>query len=165
LPIPDDLSHDNIAVLHDGWAALMISAVAKVDFLPASLIKYRQHSRQQLGVSSSLNTTAARQTVPRMAAFSSSLRRKNNFAAEIHYLETINERLLANSGKFACAEALATLRNRIKHLRARAKMSERRLTRVALVLKELLSLRYHRYSNGLASALKDIWLADLNEKG
>jgi hypothetical protein len=37
-------------------------------------------------------------------------------------------------------------------------MPERRLRRIAPVLRELVARRYHLYSNGLASAAKDFWL-------
>src|ERR1044072_5987236 len=50
LPIPNDLVHDGIPVLHDWWAALLVAAVAKISFIPELLFKYRQHSSQQMGV-------------------------------------------------------------------------------------------------------------------
>ncbi len=44
LEIPGDL-----ALIHDGWIALMIASVAEVSFIEEPLVKYRQHSRQQIG--------------------------------------------------------------------------------------------------------------------
>src|SRR5215207_2575561 len=44
LPIPD-----GIAMIHDGWIALTIAAVADVVALDEPLIKYRQHAQQQIG--------------------------------------------------------------------------------------------------------------------
>nr|MDQ3805842.1 glycosyltransferase family 2 protein [Acidobacteriota bacterium] len=44
LDIPDDL-----ALIHDGWIALMVAAVSDVDFIAEPLIQYRQHPRQQVG--------------------------------------------------------------------------------------------------------------------
>jgi glycosyltransferase involved in cell wall biosynthesis len=46
LPIPDET-----ILQHDAWIALIVSAVAPVFFLNEPLIKYRQHSGQQIGVS------------------------------------------------------------------------------------------------------------------
>src|SRR5713226_4630929 len=46
LPIPDDT-----ILQHDGWIALIIAAVSSVLFLDEPLIKYRQHPKQQIGVS------------------------------------------------------------------------------------------------------------------
>src|SRR5439155_9476773 len=44
LPIPPGQP-----LIHDGWIALLIAAVAGVDFLPDPLICYRRHSMQQMG--------------------------------------------------------------------------------------------------------------------
>ena len=44
LPIPD-----GIAMIHDGWIALTIAAVADVVALDEPLIQYRQHEQQQIG--------------------------------------------------------------------------------------------------------------------
>ena len=44
LPVPD-----GIAMIHDGWIALAIAAVADVLAIDEPLIKYRQHGRQQIG--------------------------------------------------------------------------------------------------------------------
>ena len=44
LPIPD-----GIAMIHDGWIALTIAAVAGVVAIDEPLIQYRQHERQQIG--------------------------------------------------------------------------------------------------------------------
>ena len=45
LPIPTD-----IGAIHDGWIGAMIAAVAEVDFIDDTLIKYRQHQQQQIGL-------------------------------------------------------------------------------------------------------------------
>jgi glycosyltransferase involved in cell wall biosynthesis len=44
LPIPAD-----IAMIHNGWIALMISTVARVHFIDEPLMLYRQHGAQQIG--------------------------------------------------------------------------------------------------------------------
>lgn len=151
LPIPNDLVHDGIPVLHDWWAALLVAAIAGISFIPESLFKYRQHSAQQMGVISRRDD----QSEQWAARLSGSARRKNTFAAEIHYLRTIFERLSAYQRP---TNVLCDLEARIKHLETRAAMPEGRTQRVAPVLRELLGRRYHLYSNGLASAAKDFWL-------
>lgn len=154
LPIPNDLVHDGIPVLHDWWAALLVAAVAEISFIPGLLFKYRQHSAQQMGVVSRRDD----QSEQGIARFSSSVRRKNIFSAEIHYLRTILERLSAIQRPSARANVLSGLEARLKHLETRAAMPEGRTQRVAPVLRELFARRYHLYSNGLASAAKDFWL-------
>jgi glycosyltransferase involved in cell wall biosynthesis len=137
LPIPNELVHDGIPVLHDWWAALLVAAVAKVSFIPELLFKYRQHSTQQMGV-----------TVPPPAA----AQHGNRFSAEIDYLRAIIERLQALPFR---ADVLSDLEARLKHLETRATMPRGRARRVAPVLRELIARRYHLYSNGLGSAAKD----------
>jgi glycosyltransferase involved in cell wall biosynthesis len=154
LPIPNDLVHDGIPVLHDWWAALLVAAVAEISFVPELLFKYRQHSRQQMGVVSGLDAEGEQWA----ARISGSARRKNTFSAEIHYIRTILERLFAVRGLPVRASVLSGLEARLKHLETRAAMPEGRIGRVAPVLRELLERRYHLYSNGLASAAKDLWL-------
>ena len=55
LPIPD-----GIAMIHDGWIALTIAAVADVVMIEEPLIKYRQHGQQQIGAPSAGSTTQSR---------------------------------------------------------------------------------------------------------
>jgi len=154
LPIPNDVIHDGIPVLHDWWAALLVAAVAEISFVPELLFKYRQHSRQQMGVVSGRDEHSEQRAV----RLSDSVRRKNTFAAEIHYLRTIFERLSAIQKFPVRANVLAGVEARLKHLETRAAMPEGRTRRIAPVLRELLGRRYHLYSNGLASAAKDFWL-------
>jgi glycosyltransferase involved in cell wall biosynthesis len=150
LPFPDDLIHDGIPVLHDWWMALLIAAVSEMSFVPEPLFKYRQHSGQQMGVMS--------EHAQGSTSFGAAVRRRNTFSAELEYIRTILERLSAVTGFAVRANVLADLEARLTHLETRAAMPERRSRRIAPVLRELFARRYHRYSNGLASAARDFWL-------
>ena len=150
LPFPDDLIHDGIPVLHDWWMALLIAATSEVGFVSEWLFKYRQHSSQQMGV---MSEHAEGSTSLRAA-----VRRRNTFSAEVDYVRAILERLSVVTGFPVRANVLPDLEARLTHLQTRAALPERRSQRIAPVLRELLARRYHRYSNGLASAAKDFWL-------
>ena len=157
LPFPVDLMHDGWKVIHDGWIALLAAAVSKLIFVAEPLIKYRQHSHQQLGVLSAIadsNVPPPRFTIDGALA---SARRQNTFSPEIHFLKTIEGRLAANDTKYSSEAARAELKTRIDHLETRADMSRSFANRVPTVLRELLTFRYHRYSNGWSSAAKDLW--------
>ena len=151
LPIPNDLVHDGIPVLHDWWAALLVTAVAKVDFISEPLFKYRQHPTQQLGIMSKYEGNDE----PLTTRIRSSASRRNTFSTEIKYLRAIRERL---SSVKAVRVPLSDLEARLTHFETRAAMPEPRLQRIAPVLRELLARRYHTYSNGLVSAVKDFWI-------
>ena len=141
LDIPEDL-----ALIHDGWIALLVSAVSAADFVEEPLIDYRQHARQQVGVA---EKPAGESGVAAAA------RRVNTYGELIRTAERARARLAAWGGREAL-RSVAQLDARLKHLRARAGLPASALGRVPPVLRELLTLRYHRYSAGARSALKDL---------
>ena len=144
LPIPDD-----IAMIHDGWIALTIAAVAPVVIIDEPLIKYRQHERQQIGA-------PARTQHHEPQSIETALRRRNNTADLHNILTTLAERLSANAHLYDTHNALSFVSDYSFHLTVRANLPQRRLNRVPSILRELLSLRYHEYANGFKSAAKDL---------
>lgn len=148
LPIPDE-----IAMIHDGWIALTIAAVADVVAIDEPLIHYRQHAQQQIGA------PAPREIAPElrgMHAIETAFRRRNT-SADLHkILETLEARLLAQANDFDTRKALSFVSDYAFHLNVRASLPQRRLNRVPRILRELLSLRYHEYANGFKSAAKDL---------
>ena len=148
LPIPDE-----IAMIHDGWIALTIAAVADVVALDDPLIQYRQHAQQQIGA------PARKETAPELRGIQSieTAFRRRNSSTELHkILETLEARLLAHSSDFDTRKALSFVSDYAFHLNVRANLPQRRLNRVPSILRELLSLRYHEYANGFKSAAKDL---------
>ena len=148
LPIPD-----GIAMIHDGWIALTIAAVAGVVAIEEPLIKYRQHGKQQIGAPARPESTAQSRGVQ---AFETAFRRQNS-SADLHkILETLEERLLAQKNTYDTRKALAFVSDYAFHLNVRANLPQRRLNRLPRILRELLTLRYHEYANGFKSAAKDL---------
>ena len=144
LPIPD-----GIAMIHDGWIALNVAAVAEVVMIEEALIKYRQHARQQIGAPNKTET----ETEPSlMEAF----RRQNSTAELYEILETLEKRLVAQSASYDTHNALAFVGDYSFHLNARANLPQNRLNRLPTILRELLTRRYHEYANGFKSAAKDL---------
>jgi glycosyltransferase involved in cell wall biosynthesis len=144
LPIPT-----NIQMIHDGWIALTVAAVADVVALDEPLIKYRQHERQQVGAPTRLPKAPPTTTAE---AF-----KRRNSSTELHtILETLEQRLLDHRNEFDCRKALAFAGDYSRHLDARANLPQRRLNRVPTILRELLTWRYHEYANGFKSAAKDL---------
>lgn len=149
LPIPEEynLKREGRILLHDGWIALLVSAVAGVTITDGPLMKYRQHARQQVG---SKEDAAAG-----VASLRAAVSRPNVFAVEIGQLTAARDRLAAKAPA-ASARAVSKLDSKVAHLRARAEMPGRGARRLPRVLREVLTLRYHRYSNGVRSAAKDL---------
>jgi len=148
LPIPD-----GIAMIHDGWIALTIAAVADVVAVDEPLIQYRQHAQQQIGA------PTPKEAAPDLRgrqAIETAFRRRNS-SADLHkILETLEARLLAHASDFDTRKALSFVSDYAFHLNVRANLPQRRLNRVPSILRELLSLRYHEYANGFKSAAKDL---------
>lgn len=145
LPIPD-----GIAMIHDGWIALTIAAVADVVAIDEPLIQYRQHERQQIGAP----VRPAPKAQPH--GVQAALRRRND-SDELHkILETLEERLLAQAQNYDTRRALAFVSDYAFHLNVRANLPQRRLNRLPRILRELLTRRYHEYANGFKSAAKDL---------
>jgi hypothetical protein len=148
LPIPD-----GIAMIHDGWIALTIAAVADVVALDEPLIQYRQHAQQQIGAPT---RKEAAPEMRRVQALETAFRRRSS-SADLHkILETLETRLLAQASNYHTRKALSFVADYAFHLNVRANLPQRRLNRVPSILRELISLRYHEYANGFKSAAKDL---------
>jgi glycosyltransferase involved in cell wall biosynthesis len=149
LPVPE-----GIAMIHDGWIALTIAAVAEVVALDEPMIQYRQHDRQQIGAPERVEEGPE----PRgLQKFETAFKRRNSSADLYKILETLEERLVAFTGFYDTQKALTFVGDYSFHLNARANLQQRRrINRVPGILRELLSLRYHEYGNGFKSAAKDL---------
>jgi hypothetical protein len=146
LPIPE-----GIAMIHDGWIALTVAAVAGVVAIEEPLIKYRQHGRQQIGAPARAQKTPEQPVHALKTAF-----RRRNTSADLHkILITLEERLLAQGNSYDTRNALSFIGDYSFHLNVRANLPHNRLNRVPRILRELLTLRYHEYANGFKSAAKD----------
>ena len=144
LPIPD-----GIAMIHDGWIALTVAAVAEVIMIEEPLIKYRQHERQQIGAP---DRTPAAGPVSLKETF-----RRRHSAADLHkILATLEKRLVAQSASFDTRNALSFVGDYSFHLNVRANLPQNRLNRLPRIVRELLTRRYHEYANGFKSAAKDL---------
>jgi glycosyltransferase involved in cell wall biosynthesis len=146
LPIPDE-----IPMIHDGWIALSIAAVADVTLIPEPLIKYRQHGGQQVGAP----VTKQQRSGP-LHAIDAGLRRTVSYADLRLTLETLRQRLTAHQDSFECRAAFFSIENYLRHIDARSNLQTGRLGRLPTIFREVIGMRYHRYSNGFSSALKDL---------
>jgi glycosyltransferase involved in cell wall biosynthesis len=148
-PIPLDS-----ALIHDGWIALVIAATAEVSALSDPLIGYRQHADQQLGVVSSGRTRkSGLGSVDETAAG-----RRRYYAAEVRKLNHLLQRLemARDSNEFIrLDDKIHLVRELSAHYQVRGSMPTAWWQRGPFILNEVLTLRYHRYSKGLRSAVLD----------
>jgi len=146
LPIPDE-----IPMIHDGWIALAIAAVADATLIAEPLVKYRHHGGQQVGA-----PLTKRQRPGSLQAIDAGLRRTTSYADLQLTLTTLRQRLNANQDSFDCRAAFFSIENYARHIKARSNLRNERLGRLPTIFREVMALRYHRYSKGFSSALKDL---------
>jgi glycosyltransferase involved in cell wall biosynthesis len=132
-------------LLHDAWIAMLIAAVARVAFINEPLVKYRIHSGQAAGIGPPIWSIRPTYWVMPLAAYVPQEREK---------LRAVSERLKAMSAEFDGRKAARQL----THLEIRTRLPESYWPRFAIIMRELLMLRYHLYSDGLSSAVKDLRL-------
>ena len=146
LPTPEGIA----PMIHDGWIALAIGAIAGVAFVDEPLIAYRQHGAQQIGAPGAVE---ARRLGPIASAA-----HVNTYSMYIASLSALQERLAAGrAGRdgIAAAGRIGTI---LRHFETRANLPRRRLDRLPLVLRELAGRRYHDYGSGVRSAIKDLFV-------
>jgi len=141
LPIPDESQW----MLHDYWIAALVAAVSDVALIDEPLVKYRRHQNQHTGLTSPVAVNHQRQVSA--DAFNQAYPIKENLVRLIY------ERLSEENKSGAYEKASSKL----AHLQARAHLQhDTFIVRAYKTLRELLTLRYHLYSNGLRSAAKDL---------
>jgi len=145
LPIPED-----IPLIHDGWIATMISHAGKLDFIEKSLIKYRQHSSQQLGAP--VEVTDAGWEISKLAQLA---QRPMDFGEELKKAEAIQQRMSAMRERYQFV-GKENVDHLLIHFRTRQAIANAKLTNAPSIMRELFAGRYHRYSRGFSSAVKDI---------
>lgn len=140
--------------IHDSWISFLLASVADIMLIERPTIKYRKHAGQLCGLGRRETFTeqlkGAMRTDPR------------SYLPEINQLEQICERLAERSAMFPCRRnAIQLIEGKIHHRRARVTLPTSRILRLLVVVTELVTLRYWRYSRGLRSAAKDlfVWFA------
>ena len=133
---------------HDYWIALMVSSVADLAFIDRPLMKYRQHPNQQLGL-----LPPPESGMQGAATFRSRI----SLAQRCLLLSEMYDRLSARNDFASYRQASAKIAARITHSEVRGSMRRRKfVSRLLFVSRELLTLRYFLYSNGLRDATKDL---------
>lgn len=138
LPVPE-----GILTYHDAWIVQLAAAASKIAYVPEALMLYRRHSRQQTWD----YVTGRPQKLDR-----------THYAAQLHQLREMRDRLerwntghevTGLPGRIALVDAY------IDHLEVRKNLPASP-ARIANILRELQTGRYHKYSSGLRSVVRDL---------
>jgi glycosyltransferase involved in cell wall biosynthesis len=137
LPIP-------ASWVHDGWIAFIIALFSQLTYVDRPLIQYRQHSNQQIGaVDRSLRAVLRRR--PRLNR------------AEFHkqWEETLDLGEFLDRLSFPNSDSVRSqVVKKASHLKCRAEMPERRLSRIPIILSQYPA--YRLYAQGWKSAFRDL---------
>jgi glycosyltransferase involved in cell wall biosynthesis len=129
---------------HDAWIALISSCVYGVGLLPRPIIKYRKHVNQQIGAN--YLGLAGKIMRPRKLGI-------YEYDKCVAQYETAYRRLSTMEGTEDKRKLVSA---KIQHLRNRNFLPSQRHMRIAIIVKELASLRYTLYSTGLLGAVRDL---------
>ena len=137
--------------VHDAWISIIISAIGNVYFISKPLIKYRQHSSNQIG--------ARQKNLFYRIVETSETNKKEYYSKDLSLYEALLARIAKIPEDTISQEKKHMLELKIDHLKTRSKLPNNRLSRIPTILKELLLRRYSRYSShGYKIALKDFLL-------
>jgi glycosyltransferase involved in cell wall biosynthesis len=147
LPIPPTFWRN-----HDGWIGLLLSALTPITFLDEPVMLYRQHADQVVGAPVLHRRIRAwhRYGLLRAVPVNGYLGPEDGLIL----LKSGLDRLTPSHAGAARASALLAARSR--HTAWRNNLPVRVSERIPVIARELATLGYHRYSNGLLSAVKDL---------
>ncbi|TDW30699.1 glycosyltransferase involved in cell wall biosynthesis [Cryobacterium psychrophilum] len=132
--------------VHDEWLAMIAAATGEMDMLEAPLIDYRQHGRNEIGVSSlTLRIGINRLRVSRADRNARLLNRAQSLADRVE------------SSGFALTESDAqAIEEKLCHERIRSGLPASRARRLRPVVAEWSTGRYARYGLGLQDIVRDL---------
>lgn len=144
--------------IHDAWIAFIISLFSEIAPINEPLIKYRQYSGQQIGMDN-INLSTTISMFLRYSIFHSKISHiidgtKKYRAQEADRYKLALERYVQITGSID-KNLLFLMNKKISHSEFRITLPNYRILRIPLILKELMLLRYARYSHRQIYALID----------
>lgn len=138
-------------LIHDSWILTVAAAYSAIAVTGEVLNLYRQHAAQQVGAPPKWRASGG--SAPG-GAHAAADRDSHRHQLEIYC--SLRRSLLEN-GRFSARPRFATALNEaIAHAERRLALPGGLLARGAVVMRELVSRRYSRYSSGVRSAGKDL---------
>lgn len=151
MPIPDDL-----VMIHDGWISLVIASKSRGYLLDENLIKYRKHENQQIGVVYKTGNEN------RQEEFSASIEQRKLYIKNMEKMLEIFPKFpifepRIDEIKEIIEQAIVEKKQLLEHHKARLNLPKNKLKRLSPIFRELKTKRYHTFSNGVKSAIKDLF--------
>ena len=136
--------------IHDSWIAFLISIISDIKFIDKELIDYRQHKDQQIG--------GIKNSIKEQIAISTSVK---DYNFQIKQYEQIIE-YISNNNFISGNHVVSKISDKIMHLNNRQDIYRcNGAKKIIKSIRELVCARYHRYSNGYNSFIKDIYMTNV----
>jgi glycosyltransferase involved in cell wall biosynthesis len=135
--------------MHDGWTALLLSAVASGLPISAPLMRYRQHPSQSIG--------AARRSLYQQY-LNAKMMGRQVFADQANEYESALTRLQEQTDYSVPPPSVRSLQQKILHCRRRSAIRLGQTSRLFPALGEWVTGRYGRFSLGWKSLAQDMLL-------
>ncbi|HEY9063026.1 MAG TPA: glycosyltransferase family 2 protein [Pseudobacteroides sp.] len=132
---------------HDAWITFVIALYCDLRFIEEPLIKYRQHGAQQVGGIKNENFSLEK-------GFKNT--REYYKKEHEHYIVALNKIIELKDQVASSQEIIKLVRQRVDYLQLRAGPPKMKTKRLIKVMENLLTMQYHKYSNGFLSAVKDL---------
>jgi glycosyltransferase involved in cell wall biosynthesis len=132
--------------MHDAWIALNLAVFSKLSIIQEKLISYRQHGNNQIG--------GMRKGIKFRISETLSMDREVYYASELERYQVAYDHFC----KWFSAEheTMKKLSSKIHHLQTRSRLPARRGLRIPVILKELFTGKYGKYSTSWQVAVRDL---------
>jgi glycosyltransferase involved in cell wall biosynthesis len=147
-PIPNDW-------VHDGWISLLIAFASDLNLISEPLIKYRQHHMQQVGAGDE-GLTIYQKIHRKINQLKNLESDYSNFHPECIRYTLAYEHLVNSHFPSIKTNKISLLKARASHYCIRSHLPVSRIKRIPFIIKELLNMNYHRYSEGISSVVGDL---------
>ena len=147
LPFTEDWNHDS-------WIYGIIAVNGRIRPIPEKLIFYRQHNSNTIGIGAPFK----KNLLNPKTSFSRH-QQARSFDKLFHNIYTIfRDELLSRKLLEPSDRKLLLLEEKIQHSLVLSNLPDNKFARIIPILKSLLEGKYHRYSSGIRTAIKDLLL-------
>jgi glycosyltransferase involved in cell wall biosynthesis len=134
--------------VHDAWIAILVSAAAEVVCVDRALMRYRQHSHQQIG--------ARKRTIASRLSGTQERRNQSEYEQRVEEYILVLRRL-REQRDFEIADGIEELlRMKIQHMACRAQLPKSRIQRLSAIGRELWLNHYSKFGTGWRGAARDL---------
>lgn len=130
--------------IHDQWLGVIAAMMGRVDFIDDTLIDYRQHGGNQIGI---------RKRTLKMKIDDMLLPPAKLISDKVGLLRVLVARL--NGMEPPTRPHVERAEDMLVHFLVRERMGRWRISRVLPIVRELINGRYRRYGTGLRGAVRD----------